>query len=156
MKHKHFIWPQYPDHRRVLAVDPGKKSGAALYVIDDTTATLEAVTNVDGANVHAINHVIVEWRPNLLVIEDQFIRYIKPAMAVIRRRAYWEAIALLYGCRVVVVPHQSWKSHFRTTANTYHDLAKAVMGDDRISRDVAAAVLIGRAFIDNQRRRHAN
>ncbi len=132
---------------RILFSDPGGKAGYALYEGRDLVES----GAVAGDDVHQIWDVFKRTAPDGLGIESQYIGVNpKTAMVIVRRRAYWETIALLLGLKVAEVPANIWQAWAKVKPGdkqAYYNLACAIVGRQLASQDEAAAVLIGMCYV---------
>lgn len=134
---------------RLLFADPGGKAGYSLYEGRDL---VESGT-VAGDDVHQIWDVFKRTVPDGLGIEAQYIGVNpKTAMVIVRRRAYWETVALLLGLKVAEVSASTWQSWARVKSgdkDAYYRLACAITKRQLASQDEAAAVLIGMCYVSS-------
>lgn len=93
--------------RSVLAVDPGALAGwCHLY---DGVITSHGLAH--GDNPHAVYNLIHDLKPDLLVVEDQFIQFRNESIkTLIGLRYLWEWMSKLHGAKVAAVAPVTWQS----------------------------------------------
>lgn len=100
---------------RKLAVDPGEKSGYAVF--NDGVYNYSGGCRGDAETEKgfvSIRSILNSVKPDEIVIESQFIHptRTKGIFTLVKRAVYWEALARLMGCKVWHVDPAEWQSYF--------------------------------------------
>lgn len=134
---------------RILAVDPGKAAGFALF---DKRLLVESGA-LAGDDVFVIWDLVKRTAPDGIVVEDQFIgKNPKTAKVIVLRRGHWETIAALRNIPTATVPPTTWQGWAKVKRGdkpAYYRFACAITGRQLTSEDEAAAVLIGLCYVSS-------
>ena len=145
-KPKKAILKRFPDISRILSVDPGAEAGFALIV----DGLVEESAPIDGQDVFAIWDCIKRTKPDLVLIEDQFVgKNPLVAKVIILRRGHWETLAKLLNLPTTTINPSTWLAWARVKRGdkpAYHRLAAAVLGRTVATEDEAAAILMGLCY----------
>jgi len=136
-------------HTVVIAFDPGESGGWAVW---SRTGYVDSGT-YDGDDCETIASLIDEYKPDLVVVEDQFQRRTHKRKAssfgllkiLVCRRAYVEACAKLAGVEHVAVMPRTWMSYAQVPAgqhDAYIKAARYMTGDHTIQSDDRAAACL--------------
>ena len=151
---------------RVLAIDPGKTSGYALFEVPVSTKKpkLKMSGCVSGDAVvdfHNMGAFIHNSDANILLIETQFFhpkRKAKNLMQLLENRFVWEFFARQQGCTVGRIDPAKWQSYWKLKSNLeienktkrgkdfkrqIVEKAKKVTRRKRMEENEADAILIG-------------
>lgn len=131
---------------RILAVDPGRKSG---YAIVEDGKVLECGA-VRGEYEHMIALLEKIKQPiDIVAVEDQFIIFRKGLISLVRKASYWMSLAryILKPSHFFFIPPAKWRVYFNIRGRGGHEryikTAKLVGKIDPPTEDAAVAVLIG-------------
>jgi len=136
---------------KVLAIDPGNTEGRAEF----RDGRLVSAYSVNMSTVAEKYAHLKSYRPNYLVVEDQFLRFgnAKSFKTLVLNRAQWQVLATLLGITVVTVGPSTWMAHCGVFKKTDKEKlikakASALLCERVESIDAACAACIGQWFIE--------
>ena len=130
----------------LLAIDPGKRSGWALYdlgVYKDSGV-------VDGTSLLCVRNIISHTMPEIVLVEDQFIGVSpKASMRIIEIRCRWENVAVMCAdSKIDSVNNRHWQAAYTMKAGDKKAMAKFAkkIAKRDVEPDEADAILIGQWY----------